>query len=61
MRRRFEASRVPVLYVRGVDKTQVPKYDHLIIHIYDDWDTFIEKTGGLNISEAQGEWYPADK
>ena len=42
----------------ALQKMQAPKYDYLITNIYDDWDTFIKKTGGINISEAQGPWYP---
>ena len=47
-----------ILCNAALQKMQAPKYDYLITNIYDDWDTFIKKTGGLNISEAQGPWYP---
>ena len=50
-----------ILCNAALQKMQAPKYDYLITNIYDDWDTFIKKTGGINISEAQGPWYPTDK
>ena len=36
---------------------QIPKYDHMIVGSYDDWDSFIDKTGGVDIKEMEHPWY----
>ena len=47
-----------LLYDAALQNKQmpVPKYDHQIIGIYDDWDTFIKKTGGLDTYSTLVRW-----
>jgi hypothetical protein len=45
-----------VITSEGQQFRKVNGYEALIIAQYPDWDTFIEKHGGVAKSAAQGQW-----
>ena len=45
-----------VITSEGQQFRKVKGYESLIIAQYPDWDTFIEKHGGVAKSSAQGQW-----